>query len=40
VVLYETGVEIPSDYSDVIFISLSGNWKDELRKEIDEIYKI
>lgn len=40
IVLYETGVEIPSDYSGVIFISLVDNWKDDLRKEIDAIYHI
>ena len=40
VVLYETGVEIPSDYSGVIFIPLVDNWKDDLRKEIDAIYHI
>lgn len=38
VVLYEDGVEIPSDYSGVIFIPLADNWKDNLRKEIDAIY--
>ena len=40
IVLVEDGVEIPSDYSGVIFISLSGNWKDDLRKEIEAIYEI
>ncbi len=39
IVLYETGVEIPTDYSGVIFIPFSGNWKDDLRKEIDAIYE-
>ena len=38
IVLYEEGVEIPSDYSGVIFVSFNGNWKDDLRKEIEEIY--
>ena len=38
IVLYEEGVEIPSDYSGVIFIPLIGNWKDDLRKEVNEIY--
>jgi len=40
IVLYEDGVEIPSDYSGVIFIRLAGNWKDDLRKEIDAIYEL
>jgi predicted nucleotide-binding protein len=39
IVLYEDGVEIPSDYSGVIFIRLADNWKDDLRKEIDAIYE-
>lgn len=39
IVLYEDGIEIPSDYSGVIFIRLAGNWKDDLRKEIEAIYK-
>jgi predicted nucleotide-binding protein len=38
IILYEDGVEFPSDYSGVIFIPLIGNWKDELRKEIDSIF--
>jgi predicted nucleotide-binding protein len=38
VVLYEDEVEIPSDYSGVIFIRIADNWKDNLRKEIDAIY--
>src|SRR5579863_3060338 len=38
IILYEEGVEIPSDYSGVIFVRLAGNWKDELRREIDAIY--
>ncbi len=40
IVLYEDGVEIPSDYSGIIFIRLAGNWKDDLRKEIEAIYQI
>lgn len=40
IVLVEHGVEIPTDYSGVIFISLSGNWKDDLRKEIEAIYEL
>ena len=40
IVLHEVGVEIPSDYNGVIFIRLSDNWKNDLRKEIDAIYGI
>lgn len=40
IVLYEDGVEIPSDYSGVIFIRLADNWKDDLRKEINAIYQL
>ncbi|MCD4665604.1 MAG: nucleotide-binding protein [Bacteroidales bacterium] len=40
IVLYEDGVEIPSDYSGVIFIRFAENWKDDLRKEIDAIYQL
>jgi len=40
IVLVEEGVEIPTDYSGVIFISLTGNWKDNLRKEIEAIYTL
>ncbi len=40
IVLYEDGVEIPSDYSGVIFIRLADNWKDDLRKEVDAIYEL
>jgi len=39
IVLYEDGVEIPSDYSGVIFIRIADNWKDNLRKEINAIYQ-
>jgi predicted nucleotide-binding protein len=39
IVLYEDGVEIPSDYTGVIFIRLADNWKDDLRKEIEAIYE-
>jgi predicted nucleotide-binding protein len=38
VVLYEQGVEIPSDYHGVIFILFDENWKDDLRREIETIY--
>jgi predicted nucleotide-binding protein len=40
IVLFEDGVEIPSDYTGVIFIRLADNWKDDLRKEIEAIYDI
>jgi len=40
IVLHENGVEIPSDYSGVVFIRLADNWKDDLRKEVDAIYEI
>ncbi len=40
IVLYEDGVDIPSDYSGVIFIRLADNWKDELRREVDAIYEM
>jgi len=40
IVLYEDGVEIPSDYSGIIFIRLADNWKNDLRVEIDAIYEI
>lgn len=40
IVLFEDGIEIPSDYSGVIFISFDGNWKYDLRKEINSIYGI
>lgn len=40
IILYEDGIEIPSDYSGVIFIRLDGNWKDDLRKEIAAIYQL
>ncbi len=39
IIIYEEGVEIPSDYHGVIYIPFEGNWKDDLRKEIGEIYK-
>lgn len=38
IVLYEEGVDIPTDYKGVVYTSFSGNWKDDLRKEIAEIY--
>jgi len=40
IVLVEEGIEIPSDYSGVIFIRYSDNWKDDLRKEVDTSYKV
>jgi predicted nucleotide-binding protein len=32
--LYETGVELPSDFVGVVYVSLSGQWRLELAKEI------
>jgi predicted nucleotide-binding protein len=34
IALYEEGVELPSDLSGVIYISLSGSWKNEVVKEL------
>tara|TARA_R100000005_G_C4999475_1_gene206233 strand:+ start:1303 stop:2079 length:777 start_codon:yes stop_codon:yes gene_type:complete len=39
IILYENGVEKPSDYDGVVYIPLSGNWKYELAKEINSIYQ-
>ncbi|WP_299577473.1 nucleotide-binding protein [uncultured Sunxiuqinia sp.] len=39
IILYEDGVEIPNDFSGLVYISYKDNWKDELRKEIEHIYK-
>lgn len=38
IILFEDGVEKPSDYDGVVYISLSGNWKHELQTEIESIY--
>lgn len=38
IVLVEEEVEIPSDYSGIIYIKIIGNWKNELRNEIISIY--
>lgn len=38
IILYEKGIDIPSDYSGVVYIPIIGNWKESLRIEIDEIY--
>ena len=40
IVLRENNVAIPSDLLGVIYIELSGEWKEELRKEIDFIYHV
>jgi predicted nucleotide-binding protein len=32
--LYEDGVELPSDFAGVVYVSLSGKWQFELAKEI------
>jgi hypothetical protein len=39
IILYEQDVSMISDYSGVVYIPLNGNWKYELHKEINEIYK-
>jgi predicted nucleotide-binding protein len=39
IILYESGVEKPSDYDGVVYIALSDNWKYELIKEIKSIYE-
>lgn len=38
IILHENGIEIPSDYSGVVYVALEGNWKESLRIEIEEIY--
>ncbi len=38
IILHENDVEIPSDYSGVVYIPIEGNWKEQLRTEIEEIY--
>ena len=38
IVILEDGIEAPSDYSGLMYIS-SADWKYKLGKEIDEIYK-
>lgn len=39
IILYEDGVEIPSDYKGFLYIPFKDNWKDDLRKEIQSFYK-
>jgi predicted nucleotide-binding protein len=39
IILHEEGVEIPSDYNGLIYISISGNWKHDLLQEIKSMYK-
>ena len=39
IILYESGVEMPSDYNGIVYISLSSDWKYELIKEVNSIYK-
>ncbi|WP_057937896.1 TIR domain-containing protein [Algoriphagus resistens] len=39
IVLYEKDVEIPSDYLGVTYVSFEGQWKDDLRKEVNHIYE-
>lgn len=38
IVLKAPEVEIPSDYSGIVYISLDGNWKHDLLKEIEGLY--
>ena len=38
IVIHESGVEIPSDYHGILYISLKDNWKYILIKEIQDIY--
>ncbi|MDP8210223.1 MAG: nucleotide-binding protein [Candidatus Stygibacter australis] len=38
IIIYEEGVEIPSDYHGVLYIPFKDNWQEKLRKEIGEIY--
>jgi len=38
IILLEEDVEIPSDYHGMLYISMKDNWKDDLRKEIANIY--
>lgn len=40
IILHESGIEIPSDYSGVVYIAIEGNWKESLRTEIDAIYNL
>lgn len=39
IVLLEDGVEIPSDYAGMLYIKYSGNWMEELRREVTSIYQ-
>lgn len=39
IILTDINVEIPSDLLGVVHISINGEWKHELRKEIDAIHK-
>ncbi|GAB1366635.1 hypothetical protein MASR1M36_15060 [Candidatus Cloacimonadaceae bacterium] len=39
IILLEDGVEIPSDFRRMLYIPMKDNWKDELRKEISNVYK-
>ncbi len=38
IILKEDSVENPSDIDGIVYISLAGQWTDELRKEIEDIY--
>lgn len=39
IILHENDIEIPSDYSGVVYIPIEGNWKEQLRIEVNEIYR-
>ena len=39
IVLLDEGVEIPSDYNGMLYIKYSGNWKEEIRREVSIIYE-
>ncbi len=37
IILCDNNLEIPSDYSGILFIEFSNQWKHEFKKEIDNI---
>ncbi|MEO8146850.1 MAG: nucleotide-binding protein [Bacteroidia bacterium] len=39
IILIEKGIEVPSNYGGIVPIKLEGNWRDDLRKEIEAIYQ-
>jgi predicted nucleotide-binding protein len=38
IIIYEEGVEIPSDYHGLFYIPFKDNWQNGLRREIGHIY--